>query len=119
MQFSNMLSIAAIFAFAATTPAPKASVTAKAASASPLALFQRQAVDAGVELCVNAQFQGYCVHIIQPLYQCVKFLSITIPSRYINYWQLMVYAVELSSDLNDQVSAVGPDADAYDCRFYL
>ncbi|KAH9908415.1 hypothetical protein F4778DRAFT_717147 [Xylariomycetidae sp. FL2044] len=51
--------------------------------------------DAGVYLCVDAHFLGYCQHIYAPLYQCVN----------------------LSGDLNDLVSSVGPDSPYY-CLFY-
>ncbi|KAK3936355.1 hypothetical protein QBC46DRAFT_419446 [Diplogelasinospora grovesii] len=49
----------------------------------------------GVFLCTDANFQGHCVHIVSPTNVCVP----------------------LGSDLNDQVSSVGPDQDAGDCRF--
>lgn len=29
------------------------------------------------------------------------------------------FSVELSDDLNDKVTAIGPDSTAGDCRFYL
>ncbi|KAJ4422066.1 hypothetical protein N0V82_003257 [Gnomoniopsis sp. IMI 355080] len=51
----------------------------------------------GVYLCVDANWQGYCVHITSPTYTCVP----------------------LAGDLNDKVSSVGPDSSAGDCRFYL
>ncbi|KAI1117247.1 hypothetical protein F5Y14DRAFT_448180 [Nemania sp. NC0429] len=51
--------------------------------------------NAGVYLCTDSYFNGYCVHIVQPEYVCVN----------------------LSSDLNDQVSSVGPDSPKY-CLFY-
>ncbi|KAI0111247.1 hypothetical protein GGR51DRAFT_509457, partial [Nemania sp. FL0031] len=51
--------------------------------------------NAGVYLCTDSYFNGYCVHIVQPLWQCIN----------------------LSGDLNDKVSSVGPDAPSY-CLFY-
>ncbi|KAI0198489.1 hypothetical protein F4808DRAFT_472786 [Astrocystis sublimbata] len=51
--------------------------------------------NAGVYLCVDSHFNGYCVHIVQPEYQCVN----------------------LSGDLNDKVSSLGPDNPKY-CLFY-
>ncbi|KAI1125400.1 hypothetical protein F5Y10DRAFT_9639 [Nemania abortiva] len=51
--------------------------------------------DAGVYLCTDSYFNGLCVHIVSPQYQCVS----------------------LSGDLNDKVSSVGPDAPSY-CLFY-
>ncbi|TLS27067.1 hypothetical protein PpBr36_04024 [Pyricularia pennisetigena] len=52
--------------------------------------------DHGVFLCTDANWGGHCVHITSPAGVCVP----------------------LASDLNDQVSAVGPDAGGY-CRFYF
>ncbi|EHL03025.1 hypothetical protein GLAREA_03922 [Glarea lozoyensis ATCC 20868] len=97
MQFSNFLSIAAIFTLAAATPVAEPAASPKVASPSPLALHQRQASNAGVELCTDAGFTGRCVHIVQPIGQCIA----------------------LSSDLNDLVSSVGPDQNAGDCRFFF
>ncbi|KAJ8125813.1 hypothetical protein O1611_g7825 [Lasiodiplodia mahajangana] len=51
--------------------------------------------DAGVYLCTDSYFTGYCVHIVQPQYVCIN----------------------LSGDLNDKVSSVGPDSPYY-CLFY-
>jgi hypothetical protein len=76
MQFSNILSIAAIFALAAATPVAEPAASPKAASPSPLALFQRQASNAGVELCTDAGFTGRCVHIVQPIGQCSAYLQL-------------------------------------------
>ncbi|MDI1489081.1 MAG: hypothetical protein OHK93_008359 [Ramalina farinacea] len=51
--------------------------------------------NAGVYLCDDINFSGYCVHIVAPLYKCVP----------------------LGGDLNDQVSSVGPDKGPY-CFFF-
>ncbi|KAI0867528.1 hypothetical protein GGS24DRAFT_515320 [Hypoxylon argillaceum] len=51
--------------------------------------------NAGVYLCTDSYFNGYCVHIVQPQFQCIN----------------------LSGDLNDKVSSVGPDSPYY-CLFY-
>ncbi|TAQ88675.1 hypothetical protein B7494_g3010 [Chlorociboria aeruginascens] len=51
----------------------------------------------GVKLCTADGFTGYCQYIDQPVNECVA----------------------LSSDLDKLVSAVAPDKDAGDCRFYL
>ncbi|KAI0446715.1 hypothetical protein F4803DRAFT_502116, partial [Xylaria telfairii] len=51
--------------------------------------------NAGVYLCTDTYFTGYCVHIVQPEFVCIN----------------------LSGDLNDKVSSLGPDSPKY-CLFY-
>ncbi|RYC58910.1 hypothetical protein CHU98_g7298 [Xylaria longipes] len=91
MQFSKTLSI-----FATLWTAVLASPIAEGDATVSNVTIEKRA-DAGVFLCVDAGFTGRCVHIIQPTGECVN----------------------LSSDLNDLVTSVGPDADAGDCRFFF
>ncbi|MCJ1314121.1 hypothetical protein MMC25_007801 [Agyrium rufum] len=51
--------------------------------------------NAGVYLCTDVNYAGYCVHIVAPLYECIP----------------------LAGDLNNLVSSLGPDGSAY-CLFY-
>lgn len=79
--------------------------------------------DAGVYLCDNAPFTGYCVHIPSPFGQCGK--SKSYAREWITGFRLGLapganadcLPVNLASDLNDLVSSVGPDGSAY-CIFY-
>ncbi|KAI0456707.1 hypothetical protein F5B21DRAFT_502004 [Xylaria acuta] len=69
---------------------PRELVPGEAANGS-----MKKRADAGVYLCNDSYFNGYCVHIIQPQFQCVS----------------------LSGDLNNKVSSLGPDSPYY-CLFY-
>ncbi|KAL2279975.1 hypothetical protein FJTKL_13112 [Diaporthe vaccinii] len=79
----------------------------------------------GVYLCVDTGFSGYCVHIVAPAGVCGKYTWLAVHAvagiLYMESGADISFksgAVPLGSDLNDKVSAVGPNAGAY-CRFYL
>ncbi|KAF2677396.1 hypothetical protein K458DRAFT_423888 [Lentithecium fluviatile CBS 122367] len=63
--------------------------------AAPAAEIEKRA-DTGVYLCNDRNFSGYCVHIVSPSGTCVP----------------------LASDLNDKVSAAGPDSGSF-CYFFV
>lgn len=65
------------------------------ALAAPAINVEKRA-DTGVYLCNDRNFEGYCVHINSPSGTCVP----------------------LASDLNDKVSAAGPDQGSF-CYFFV
>ena len=70
-------------------------VAAGIALAAPVSDIEKRA-DTAVYLCNDRGFKGYCVHIVSPSGTCVP----------------------LASDLNDKVSAAGPDPGSF-CYFFV
>lgn len=56
----------------------------------------KKRADPAVYLCNDRNFQGYCVHISAPASTCVP----------------------LAADLNDKISAAGPDQGSF-CYFFV
>ncbi|PVH77099.1 hypothetical protein DL98DRAFT_573988 [Cadophora sp. DSE1049] len=96
MQYSKLLSLLAALqgcSVLAVNPAASESFVNLDSALSGLESRDRSV---GVYLCNDADFKGYCVHIVQPINSCIR----------------------LGDDLNDKVSSVGPDQNAGSCRFY-
>jgi hypothetical protein len=70
-------------------------LTAGIALAAPVSDVEKRA-STGVYLCNDRGFTGYCQHIFAPSGTCVP----------------------LASDLNDKVSAAGPDVGSF-CYFFV
>lgn len=91
----------------------------------PRALGLEKRANAGVYLCNDRNFAGYCVHIVAPMYQCgmSSSLQLLIPGPAEDTRETCADslsspdAVPLGGDLNDQVSSVGPDSPNY-CFFF-
>ncbi|KAG8530494.1 uncharacterized protein KY384_004997 [Bacidia gigantensis] len=62
--------------------------------------------NAGVYLCNDRNFQGYCVHIVAPLYKCGKqgHCFIIPNAQETRTWEADYGIVPLGGDLNDQDS---------------
>lgn len=89
------------------------------ASAAPAAVSVSEKRDTvSVYLCNDRDFSGYCVDINSPSGVCGLFLlTYTPPSQNLLY-SYSHKTVPLASDLNDQVSSVGPDGSAF-CYFFV
>ena len=75
MKFSKIVSLVGLFA--TTTLAIPTAQPAK----SGISLNKRQ--DVGVFLCVDSDFTGYCVHIVQPANTC---------SMLSRHWELRLFS---------------------------
>jgi hypothetical protein len=70
--------------------------------------------DPGVFLCTDAGFTGYCVHISTPINVCGMLVRGSSEAH-----SNIDVTVPLGFDLQNLVTAVGPDQSVGDCRFYL
>lgn len=91
MQFFTAIALSLVSSVLA---APTIPLVTKSIISTSEGLTKR--ADLGVYLCNDRGFTGYCVHITAPSGVCVP----------------------LASDLEDKVSAVGPDDNAF-CYFFV